>query len=168
MKTEHSQLQEIVCRVFNISNLSSTTRERKYVDARKVYSKILRERGWSLCKIARSIEKDHTTIIHYLKEMKWLLIHDTQIIDFYFIIKKQHSHIIATTKEESFTPEELLKKIDLLKEEKNFLISALKNMEEELNKLNSFDNIFTSILERVPKEKIDEFETKVTRILNGM
>lgn len=53
-------------------DLMKETRVREYVYARFVYSKIMRDKGFSLSYIGNTINKDHSTIIHALKQFELL------------------------------------------------------------------------------------------------
>ena len=55
-----------------------------------------------------------------------------------------------------------------LRDENKLLISAIKTLDERLKQEGKYKDIFRQILERLPKEKIHEFEIKVNRILNGI
>ena len=52
------------------------TRSREYVDARIIYSKILKEHGYTLSVIGNSIMRDHTVIVHYLQTANALIKND--------------------------------------------------------------------------------------------
>ncbi len=161
-----NKLIELVNAEFCV-DLSKNTRERKVVDARKVYAKILRCYGWSLGRIGKSIRKHHSTIIHYLKDVEWLLEHDSFIREKFLVILERYEHR-EVDPIYSASPEQNLATILALREENKFLLSAIKELDAKLKKEGRYKEIFTSILERVPSDKVDEFETKVTRILNGI
>ena len=59
-------LRQVVSNEFQL-DVTSKTRTRNHVDARLVYSYILRNRGASLQRIAKSINKNHATILYLLK-----------------------------------------------------------------------------------------------------
>ena len=53
-------------------NILEKKRSREAVDARMIYAKILREKGYTLPQIGKSISKDHSTIVHYVKTFDFL------------------------------------------------------------------------------------------------
>lgn len=59
-------LIEKINRTFNI-NVTDKSKKRKYVYLRAIIAKRLRDKGLSLTYIGNELDKDHTTIIHYLK-----------------------------------------------------------------------------------------------------
>lgn len=83
---EIDELQKIVNDVFLV-DIQVKGRKRGVVDARKVYSKILRDSGYSYELIGETINKDHATIIHYVKNIEYLLSYDRILIDKYIACK---------------------------------------------------------------------------------
>lgn len=86
MEKEIEELKEIVNNAFNV-DISQVNRNRKLVDARRVYSKILRDRGYTFYLIADSMNKDHTTIVHYMKSIDSILQYDKDLRDKYIACK---------------------------------------------------------------------------------
>lgn len=80
------ELIKIVNEVFLV-DLTLNNRKRETVDARKVYSKILRDKGHGYKFIGETINKDHATIIHYIKNIDHLLSYDQALIDKYIVCK---------------------------------------------------------------------------------
>ena len=69
---EMQQLADIVKSVFN-EDVKDKIQRREIVDARMVFSKILRERGYTYASIGRFLKKDHSTIINYMRNIYSLL-----------------------------------------------------------------------------------------------
>lgn len=80
------QLREIINSTFNV-DISSPNRKREVIDARKIYSKILRDRGYGYEVIGKSLNKDHATIIHYMSSIDFLLTYDRIMTDKYMLCK---------------------------------------------------------------------------------
>lgn len=149
-------------------DIIKNTRTRPHVDGRKVYARILKDKGWSLQKIGNSINKHHSTIIHYLKDVEWLIENDASVRDIYMNVSLSFETHIDGDPLRQKTREELLQTIYGLRDENKLLISAIKTLDERLKQEGKYKDIFRQILERLPKEKIHEFEIKVNRILNGI
>lgn len=79
---EVEKFKKIINEVFSI-DLESESRKREVVDARKVYTKILRDNGYRYEAIANSIKKDHSTIVHYIKNINNILSYDKHLMDKY-------------------------------------------------------------------------------------
>jgi len=72
------ELKKIVNDIFLV-DIDSKNSKRGVVDARKVYSKILRDSGYSYKLIGETIDKNHATIIHYIKNIEYLLSYDQNL-----------------------------------------------------------------------------------------
>ena len=168
MTIEEEKLTQLVCNSFKVQDLIKPCRLRPNVDSRRVYSKILKDRGWNLCQIGRSLHRDHSTIHHYLKDFEWLLTHDAKVRDQYWTIKEQLDRSLRTDSLYSCDDKDLIATIYQLRDEKKFLVAALKTLQSELDKEKKYGDIFASICERVPAHKIDAFSVKLNRILNGI
>lgn len=83
---EIDELKKIVNDVFLV-DIDIKNSKRGVVDARKVYSKILRDSGCSYELIGETISKDHATIIHYVKNIEYLLSYDKGLRDKYVACK---------------------------------------------------------------------------------
>jgi hypothetical protein len=80
-------LKNIINLVFFV-NIDDPTRKRNIVDARRAYSKILKDAGFSYQHIGDSIKKDHATIIHYVKSVDGLLRYDSVFQRKFLLAKK--------------------------------------------------------------------------------
>ena len=85
------RLLKIVSDVFKIEDITKQTRLQKYVQARTVVMKILRDNGIGTAQIGDLLNKHHSSIIHHTKNFDFQLRFD----------KKLHS------KYETVTPPEL-------------------------------------------------------------
>lgn len=73
MKPE--KIKQIVSNSLGL-DIMKETRVREYVYARYIYAKIMRDKGFSLAYIGDTINKDHATIIHALKQFELLKNYD--------------------------------------------------------------------------------------------
>jgi hypothetical protein len=69
---EMQELTDIIKSVFN-EDVKDKMQKREIVDARIIFSKILRERGYTYSSIGRFLRKDHSTIISYMRNVHALL-----------------------------------------------------------------------------------------------
>ena len=86
MQTEMEELKSIVNKTFSIDILKRC-RKRELVDARRVFSKILRERGYTLITIAKYLKKDHSTIINLMISVDTILKTDRMLLEKYIICR---------------------------------------------------------------------------------
>lgn len=103
---EVSELKRIVKDVFLV-DLEVNNRKREVVDARKVYSKILRDNGYSYELIGKTINKDHATVIHYVKNIEHIIYYDKLLMEKYIACKN------IFVKKREFISEQLKKDVDL-------------------------------------------------------
>jgi hypothetical protein len=98
-------LKNIINLVFFV-DIEDRTRKRQIVDARRAYSKILRDSGFSYEFIGKSINKDHATIIHYVKSVDSLLKYDAIFEKKFILAKKnfleENKHLMLNSKEDIY------------------------------------------------------------------
>ena len=73
------KVKNAVDSVFGIDILSPS-RQRNYVNARMIYSKILRDKRNTFKSIAFSLQKNHASVLHYVKSIDWLLSYDNELL----------------------------------------------------------------------------------------
>lgn len=105
-KEEADSLIDIVNDVFSV-DVYAKSRQRDIIDARYIYSKILRDRGYSYQSIGDSIKKNHATIIHYMKNVDSILTYDKSLRDKYMKCR------ILFNKDRESISEELKKDVDM-------------------------------------------------------
>jgi len=72
-------IKDIIEDYYNFK-LDSTTRQRKYVEARAIYYYILRNKfNYSLSAIAETLNKNHATVLHFTKQFDSWLMYDRVI-----------------------------------------------------------------------------------------
>jgi hypothetical protein len=158
------QIVELVTGVKIIEN----NRKREVIDARMIYTKILRERGASLVSIGMTINKDHTTIIHYLRTMDSLLITDREVIRKY--IKSKELLLLDEQDLNLLNGNDTVSELSRLKETLEISEKKVKLLQDENEKLNRemerFRGILKIIDEATPigQEKI--VERKIKRMLD--
>jgi hypothetical protein len=133
---EMQQLADIVKSVFD-EDVKDKIQRREIVDARMVFSKILRERGYTYASIGRFLKKDHSTIINYMRNVYSLLTQVNGLMAKYIICRD----LFLIDKEVLY----------INKEEKDNKLSII-SLNNQIEKL---------ILER---ESVTRMETKYKRI----
>jgi hypothetical protein len=122
-----------------VTDINAKNRRRYVVEGRMIYAKILREYGYSLNRIGCSINKDHTTIIHYTNVIGKLLDVDLEILNKYikcrdiFILERGSSSELIT--EHNFKNEifRINTKMSVLIAENEFLKEKIVNIEKDLS-----------------------------------
>jgi hypothetical protein len=132
-------LKKIINEIFFV-NIESSTRKRRTVDARRAYSRILKDVGFSYEHIADTIGKNHATIIHYVKSIDDLLQYDSVFEKRFILSKKQflleNKQLLAQSNDDIYTTairlgdrldEVILKKEQML----NTFVNYLESYEKE-------------------------------------
>jgi len=105
MKLRENVLKQTIKEILKI-DVMTNSRKRDIVDARKIYSNILHNQGQGVTHISKTLHKDHSTIIHYIKEGSMLLLMDTTYKVNYnnvlesFARKMEGGEIVDMTREE--------------------------------------------------------------------
>ena len=112
------KVKNAVDSVFGIDILSPS-RQRNYVNARMIYSKILRDKRNTFKSIAFSLQKNHASVLHYVKSIDWLLSYDNELLIKY----KQCLELIGEDADEysELTRAELIFLVKKLKIQNNLL-----------------------------------------------
>lgn len=154
-------LRMIINEIFEVDVIKKGG-NRNLVNSRKVFSKILIGRGYSLSSIGRYLEKDHTTIIHYARDVDALLKYTPNVLNKYLIVKDKFMKIdgalLMTIKER-----EMQSSIDMLNEKIEELIT-----ENNKYKWNRLSSTISLIEKRTPIGKEDFMYKKINQLLNSM
>ena len=156
---EMIRLQSIVSKRFSV-DMNENTRKRDHVNARLVYAMILRERGCTFESIAQSIDKNHATIIHYVRTLPFILKQDK------FLSKKYNDcrEIFFKTIDPDTLPE--IKVPDMT--EADELKNQIKNLTSQLENKRRLNKIINLIEERTHYGKEELIERKIREMFNGI
>jgi hypothetical protein len=163
--TEMNSLKEIISDTTGI-NIMDKNRFRQVVDARIVFSKIIRERGYTFSSIARYLNKDHTTIIHYICECNSLIQTNDKIMETYLICRDkflQDKDALLT-----YTDKDAVKEMIVLKNDiENLMLknSRIKNLEIKYERLNEIINL---IDKRTPEGDEHRIRKEIMKMFNGL
>jgi len=159
-------LRELIKETLSVDVKLEKSRLRDCVNARMIYSVILRNNGFTLGVIARSIEKHHTSIMHYIDTFNDCVDSDREL-------KRQYVKVLDAYKEDKFslthlTQAELISEIMSLRKE-NKLLSL--NLEERTKALNlsvknreRFDKIFKLIEDKTPRGQEEKYKSLMTQV----
>ncbi len=171
------EIAEAVALEFRIPDIRIRKRSVENVNARMTYSYILRQLGYSYKEIGRSLGKDHSTVIHYVRRIKWYAQADPPL-------KKNFDKLCAmfidgVEEEEDDGSNYIKREAEIiqndLKNQINALKSEIKSLNLELSSakgrqqfneqdMERFENIFKVVKQRTRHG--DEY--KVFQKLNSM
>ena len=165
--TIYNKVKQIVELVTGVKIIENNMK-REVIDARMIYAKILRERGASLVSIGMTINKDHTTIIHYLRTMDSLLITDREVIRKY--IKSKELLLLDEQDLNLLNGNDTVSELSRLKETLEISEKKVKLLQDENEKLNRemerFRGILKIIDEATPMGQEKIVERKIKRMLD--
>ena len=98
-------------------DITDECRKQEYVFGRMIYFKILRDLGYGYAPIGRTLNKDHSTVIHGTKTFDDLVIYDKELYRTYTIIKELIIKNMNTNDIEHATYSELVRCISNLERE---------------------------------------------------
>lgn len=146
------------------------SRKRHVVDARLIYANILKQQGLGCAQIARSLRKDHATILHYFKVFNTYISTDLILKDTYQKITDLFEDELNSNplvdendlKKELYVLRNLIKSLTSANRILNSKLRKKKRTEERLQ------DIFSLIEDRTKEGSENEILNKLTRFYNGV
>jgi DNA repair exonuclease SbcCD ATPase subunit len=177
-------LQGIVEREFEESLLNKD-RRRNSVDAKRVFSVIMRERNHTCSVVGRFIYKDHSTVCHYERTMTDILQTDRDFKNKFdscrnkFFKRLEFTRLKREAEEQDFKDQVLSnfqKKINAIEDDKQsleqhneHLMGRIKDLKKELNNYNTdLEPIHKIIRQRTKPGTTDFIEKKLNAFYNGV
>ena len=163
---EMQQLSEIIKSVFN-EDVKDKIKRREIVDARMVFSKILRERGYTYASIGRFLKKDHSTVINYIRNVYHLLTQVNGLMAKYiicrdlFLIDKEVLYINKEEKDNKLSIISLNNQIEKL-------ILERENVTRMETKYKRIEDILSIIDKKTPNGKEKFILKKVNLMFNDI
>lgn len=157
---EMNELKQIVQDMFRI-DIDTKSRIRDAVDARMVFSRILRERGHQWSTIGRYLSKDHSTIIHLFQQSTNILPLDQRLMGMYMKCKEK---FMQNKEEDAVVNKD---ELDFMKNQINILISENQKLEKYAAKCRRLDSIINLINSRTEVGKEKEIEKRINEMFNG-
>lgn len=157
-------LKNVVNKVFDL-DIMENSRGRSYVYARYVYAKILRDKGLSVQDIGRSINKDHSTIVHYCKQIDFIVKQDTELAEKYLLCKDIFFNNAPYIKKK-LKEAELESRLFKLTADYEQLLSERKKILEVREKYRRLDKIIKIIDLHTPEGMEKDTEKMVNKMFN--
>jgi hypothetical protein len=139
-----NELKGIVDTIFDV-NIANTVRKKDYVEARMVFTKILRDRGVTFVTIGKFLDKNHSTVLNYMSNF-----------DNYFNDQSLKKKYVVCR--EAFFQKRPIDKLYLEKDKLSSIESKYKR----------FKNILDVMNERTPYGKENVLEKKIISFLNNI
>lgn len=138
-----NSLKKIINSVFLV-NIDDKTRQRKLVDSKKAYSKILRDIKFTYKYIGDTLEKDHSTIVHYVKSIDGLMEYDLVFRNKFLLAKeiflKENEEFIKYLEENIYSTVIILEnRLENILSKKNQMLCELDKYEKEMGSSECID-----------------------------
>jgi len=160
------KLKEIVSKVFE-TNINIKTRKRNNVEARMIFSKILREDGNTFESIGKAINKDHSTIVYYVNQASSLIKQSIELSDKYLECKNCYIDNLDVVLPQ-MKYDELKDEVVELKLLVNQLTSERREIIKVQEKYNRIKKIINLVAERTHVGKEEFIERKINQMFNGI
>lgn len=159
-------------------DITEKTRKRPVVIARKAFSFILRESELSLAGIGGYMGKDHATVIHYLRDIDFIIRTNKYFRNKLMACGERFDSVIEEAPEQKLEVVKRPQEYYTMREENKVLKQCIKiskdriaELEEELRKLKREDDriydIYDMLKQRCPMGKEEELYNRLNRMLNG-
>lgn len=160
------ELKLAVRKVFGV-NIDVNTRKRVFVDARRIYAKILRDQGFSFASIGFTLKKDHATIMHYLRYIDHIFVQDKTLFDKYIKCKD----ILFNRVEENFTIADDSNYRKVYRELEETIVALqvrYENLKHRVEKYKRIEPIIDLVNDRTDQGAEEFIEYKIRAMFNGL
>jgi hypothetical protein len=172
-KRDRKKLNGIIKDILCV-DICEKNRKADSVNARIIYSHILREMGHNLSAIGQSIGRDHATIIHYLHSIDGWRSKDADFLKMYTDVNDRFisaSRDLISFSNEIIESEKLRSLEDIaidLKLSNRLLIERTKELEDKLKKFEKFEKIYDVVNERTRVSDEEWVIYKIKEFYNGL
>lgn len=168
-KTKADRLAKIIKKKVG-ANITSKSRMKSAIDGRKIFSKIMRDDGYTLNQIGEYLNKNHTSIIHYCKVIEWLMDYDKEMVAAYGRCCDEYYGDDSVYR--TMSKAQLVLKLNEAQKKIKDISNRYANIYEKERQRSAlyerFDMVFSLIAKNTPVGKEDKLYTKVKGILNGI
>jgi hypothetical protein len=165
IEQEMECLKKIIEDIFGLDDMMSNSRERKYIDARMIYSKILKDRGHTLTSIGRSLNKDHATILHHVVRSEYLIKQEEPLHRKYLSARAE----FLCDREVFYknpSQRDMINRINSLTNQLEVYINERERVLIQENNYKRLRGIIKLLSEKLPEGKESLAEKKIKRMLN--
>ena len=158
------RLADICFAIFQ-GDVFTTCRERKYVDARITFSKLLNEQGYGCSQIGLILGRDHSTIIHYLNRGEALFETDKSFRKNMVMAREDYS---GKDPVYYYSSPELRKKYMEIRSELEQVKGELLDIKDQMRYDRRIQPILDVVRMRTKRGSEDDALTRIKRVYNGL
>lgn len=153
-------LKTIVSHAFG-TNLVKKSNKKESVSARKIFSKILIDRGYTKSEVGKYLDMSSSVIHFYAKDVDYVLKFSPEIKLIYESCKDSFSNVVSETKNEDN------KNIITLQMRIDELISGRDSMQKEIDGMKRIKRIVDLVEHNTPEGEEEAIYNKIRRIFNN-
>lgn len=147
--------------------ICNNSRKRPIVEARMMYAKLMKRYSrCSLSEIGKYIDKDHATVIHYLKNFPWLKKTDHSFSTKFDLLTDMYEDFRKAWFDDDVYDDK--KKIKFLEVSLDKATEDKNKYELYFKKIERLDSIIQLIEQRTPKGEEEYVEAKINRMFNSI
>lgn len=170
--TKSNRTQRLLAQVIDDTlhvNISTSSRKRETVNGRMIYYKILDELKFGCSSIGKSINKNHATVLHGLKQFKDLWVTDKHLREDYYLIRELfYSHDDAEA-ELTYSRKELFKTVKNLQKENKCLSLEIEQLNNRLNRYKKYQELLDVLDKRkFNNTQLHQIKIKLNHFVNGV
>jgi hypothetical protein len=172
MDSDAYRLQRITERIFGVK-LHSKRRCRPEVDARFIFSLIMKERGYGSTRLGRLLNKNHATILHYWKNAEWYMKSDPELKRKYEQVQREFYESLESLN--VFNRAMFERKIDVLEKKNKQCILDSKDLKLEVEQLRKevqpyreYKEVVDLVIERARPKEMAYTKKKLNTFFNGL
>jgi hypothetical protein len=162
--TKASIYKKVINQVFN-TDIGAKGRKRNLVNARMIFTQLMRNDGVTYQAIAFHLNlESHATIMHYLKQIKFLLTYDRDLIAKYEMCVRMYK--ITDPSIDILRRDELKNRVLCLEDRNKLLSLEIEGLKRQLQENNNQDKRFKTIFDMIRNRTRPDTETVIEKKLN--
>jgi predicted transcriptional regulator len=184
MNRDANILYGIVTKVFE-DDILDRSKYRNIVDARKIYSYILRQAGYTYTKIGDFMLKNHATVLHHCNDAPHILKSDSELKEKYLLCRSRYleavghancvredsanKQLITSIKHKDKTIQALEEKVKYLELRQDSLNAKIDWYKDEVGFYNpKFKTLYKIITDRTKPDTVTHVSRKLNTMYNGV
>ena len=154
-----------ICFVIFQGDVFTTCRERRFVDARITFSKLLQEQGYGCSQIGIILGRDHSTVLHYFRKGEELIETNRTFRKRFVRAREEY---IGEDPVYYYSAPELRAKFLEMRDECNDISSKYYALRERVQTERRLEPIIDMVRMRTKRGTEEDVYNKLNRIYNGL
>jgi hypothetical protein len=173
MENDFRKKAQVLCSIVNNTlgvKMLGQSRVKKMMDARKIFSKIMRDNGWRLDEIGDFMGKDHASVIRYCRDADFRMKYDDTFVGWFRTCAEEYRKFDNTCI--NMSKRQLVSSVNRLQKEVwelSVKVGELEQFKVSQNIIHErFGKVIDMMVSRTPRGKEDWLYLKLNAIFNGL